>query len=646
MKKCAFIDNSISAVTAIGSTIRIEESVLFYNIAAISGAAFIFSKSSMLLLPENSHIVFKNNRVRHYGAGFYIITEEFSDTSTSIKQIIKTTVNDLKTFISLRTYCFLHVLRSRSKTRLTFINNTAERGGDVVYGGLVASGYDGSWNCLLSFKKISNMTWQTSDMPYRRITSAPSRVCLCRDEQPDCLTVVDTTSRVLYPGQTMTVSAAVVGQDFGTVKGEVHAQFLSSVNASLSKEQQIVQYNNTTCKHFRFKVYSSYQACEAKLVLTTDDREVAKSMNVEDNSKLNESWSILLSEGDYNTLANNYILIQAYDTNFTSNTIDNFFTVFVENYQTRNFKYILRFPQEIYNYPLYIDVSINSCPLGFHLSNSECDCIELLHKIPTVECDIQGPSITRGGSVWIGTYDNNTIAVSKYCPLLYCKTETTLLSLHKQHSNYTHSQCNYNHAGILCGGCQQGLSLALGSEQCLQCSNAYISLILPFALAGIVLVLFIKAFNFTVSKGIINGFIFYANVINANKHLYYNQTSTSPTTLFIAWFNLDLGIQTCFYDGLTAYSRTWLQFVFPVYIWCLAVGFIILANYSQRVAKLSGNNGVPVLATLFLLSYAKMFTRLSHTPPFTQRKVIGWCGHLTEILSISVLNMLLSLPLL
>ena len=34
----------------------------------------------------------------------------------------------------------------------TFINNTAGRGGDVLYGGLVALGYDGDWNCLLSFK--------------------------------------------------------------------------------------------------------------------------------------------------------------------------------------------------------------------------------------------------------------------------------------------------------------------------------------------------------------------------------------------------------------------------------------------------------------------------------------------------------------
>ena len=30
--------------------------------------------------------------------------------------------------------------------------------------------------------------------------------------------------------------------------------------------------------------------------------------------------------------------------------------------------------------------------------------------------------------------------------------------------------------------------------------------------------------------------------------------------------NLDLGIQTCFSDGLDMYAKAWLQFVFPIYI--------------------------------------------------------------------------------
>ena len=34
---------------------------------------------------------------------------------------------------------------------------------------------------------------------------------------------------------------------------------------------------------------------------------------------------------------------------------------------------------------------------------------------------------------------------------------------------------------------------------------------------------------------------------------------TDAFSIFIAWLNLDLGIETCFYNGLDA-SKKWLQF--------------------------------------------------------------------------------------
>ena len=39
--------------------------------------------------------------------------------------------------------------------------------------------------------------------------------------------------------------------------------------------------------------------------------------------------------------------------------------------------------------------------------------------------------------------------------------------------------------------------------------------------------------------------------------------------VFIAWVNLDLGVEACFCDALDGYAKTWLQLVFPVYIWVI-----------------------------------------------------------------------------
>ena len=68
---------------------------------------------------------------------------------------------------------------------------------------------------------------------------------------------------------------------------------------------------------------------------------------------------------------------------------------------------------------------------------------------------------------------------------------------------------------------------------------------------------------------------------------------------------------------MDAYSNTWLQFVFPVYIWLLIGLMILVSHYSHRFANLLGNNPVSVLATLILLSYAKILHTLITVVSFT-----------------------------
>ena len=100
--------------------------------------------------------------------------------------------------------------------------------------------------------------------------------------------------------------------------------------------------------------------------------------------------------------------------------------------------------------------------------------------------------------------------------------------------------------------------------------------------------------------------IFYTNVVHINRAIFFPPTKANPLTVFIAWLNLDLGIETCFYSGLDAYARAWLQFAFPIYIWLIAGLTILLSRRYTIAARLCGRNAVKVLATLFLLSVAKL----------------------------------------
>ena len=156
----------------------------------------------------------------------------------------------------------------------------------------------------------------------------------------------------------------------------------------------------------------------------------------------------------------------------------------------------------------------------------------------------------------------------------------------------------------MCGQCQQGLSAVFGSSQCKQCSNVYLLIIIPIGIAGFILVLLLFVLNLTVTNGDINAFLLYVNIISINISIINGPGKAIHT--FISLANLDLGITTCFYNGMGEYAKLWLQLVFPAYLILIAATLIIASRYSGRIQRLTARRALPVLATLFLLSYTSV----------------------------------------
>ena len=170
---------------------------------------------------------------------------------------------------------------------------------------------------------------------------------------------------------------------------------------------------------------------------------------------------------------------------------------------------------------------------------------------------------------------------------------------------YPDLQCQFNRSGILCSQCQHHLSMVFGSTRCMKCTNLHILIsIIVVIVAGIVLVTSLYILNFTVTIGAINGIIFYANIVSINDSVFFtNDGVFKLLRLFISFMNLDLGIETCFYNGMDNYQKVWLQLLFPFYLIIIAVSIIIVSRYSTRILRLTYTRSLPVLATLFLLSY-------------------------------------------
>ena len=431
--------------------------------------------------------------------------------------------------------CFFQVDTNTSHSidkLLVFEGNIAEMG-SVLFGGSVdrcTLESDPGANSGEVFDRIANYSKQLDTLS--PITSEAFRVCLCEDHQ------VCTAGNIIrtYPGKTISVRVAAVGQRNGTHPAAVNA--------------------------------------------ITSPSKMSRLNAFEDRQVVNNSCTEL----NYTTFSNESLQLELY-VDGSCSSLDGL------------------------NNHLYIPVHLLHCPHAFELSDSTqgCICEERLRKF-TNSCDINDQTIERDGDFWVG-YDNDNqssgLILHPHCPFDYCQAKSIHFTL-----NHTDRQCNGDRSGLLCGACRSNRSLALGSSRCLSCSDAYLSLLVPFAVMGVVLVFFLLACRLTVALGTLSGLVFYANIVQANRNVFFPPGSSNPLTVFIAWVNLDLGIETCFYDGMDAYAKTWLQFAFPIYIWGVIGIIMFISSLSFTISRILGKNPVAILATLFLLSYAKILRNI------------------------------------
>ena len=368
---------------------------------------------------------------------------------------------------------FYDIVSSTSNTTLVFINNTAANGGSDLYGATPNS------DCLVTLYKLNiwDTTSASSTLLYRHIFkfssglsslfSDPKRVCLCDlSSQLMCANlsfIFYNTTR--YPGEVFSLSLAVVGFEFGTVTGPVYANLFPQTNnskSSLGKDQNVRQitYNNA-CSQLEFTL-----------------------------SSLNSKEIIALT-------ANNTVVTKQDNSTFINSTINNYLYDILGEHQI---------PYTLLTVPVYIEVTLLlDCPPGFQLitQTKRCDCMTALKNIGIKDCSILDNTsyITRSGNQWVMPIPSQKgILYSKHCPLYYCNHSAITLNI-----SDPDKQCALGHTGILCGACPPNYSLAIGSSRCLECSNGYHTMLLiAFAAAGILLVLFIKILDFTVATGTIN----------------------------------------------------------------------------------------------------------------------------------------------
>ena len=249
------------------------------------------------------------------------------------------------------------------------------------------------------------------------------------------------------------------------------------------------------------------------------------------------------------------------------------------------------------------------CPAGFIKLYGKCQCDPILRSLITDDCDINDQTIKRLANSWISAITTNnsyTYHISLNCPFDYCLPYSTYIKL----SSTLDLQCQHKRSNLLCGKCSDGLSTVFGSSHCRRCSNISLLIVLPIALSGVLLVVLLFFLNLTVADGTINAFILYVNIVSINSTILF-PTHDTIAYAFISLANLDMGIRTCFYNGMDDYAKMWLQLLYPFYLIFIAASLIVASRYSAKMQRLTAHRALPVLATLFLLSYTKVLRTVS-----------------------------------
>ena len=435
-------------------------------------------------------------------------------------------------------------------TRLTFIDNTAVQGGNAIFGGLLERCKDATMQTRGSEYMLEMSHFEPSrENDTSVISSLPNTICHCDNYNVElCSTSLINIS--VYHGEIFQINVVLVGDMNGTSLGTIYAQVITRGNCTTGFKPQLVQHNPSPPSKACTTLFFS--------VLTLEDSEII----------IFSPTAITMPDSIYYTPSR----------------------------------------QKDSLIPLYLNVSVHDCPDGFHLNTTTAQCVcHLKLQAYDVVCNITNDSVERRGSVWIGIDEStNKVLYSQDCKLYNCKQAPVIFSLHGGEQDL---QCINNHSGVLCGGCQDGLSLTLGTLHCVHCSDSYLGLLLAFAAAGIFLVVFIKLFNLTVSEATLNGTVLYANIVWTNRLIIFPENGNLCTRflyIFMAWINLDLGIETCLYDGLNRYQYHLLQYVFSIYLFSIALFIIAVSHYSTTASRLFGRNSISLLASLFLLSFHKI----------------------------------------
>ena len=534
------------------------------NLAKLGGGVCLEESSKLYTTTDEVVIEFTSNKA-DFGGAIYVSDDTNNGTCTSNEGTLTNTAESDCFFQSVRYNPYGSNSRTSNtiKTHISFSGNTANISGAFLYGGLLD-------RCTVNvFERKAYIKIMYSSQPnftegiLNYTSSDAVRICFCETKEAEVDCSYQPNVIQVVKGRNFTLNVAAVDHVNHTLNHVTIHSYLSHKDSRFGKGQKAQTTDSVSlkCSVLTFRSYTALENETMIMYPSGPCRDASKSRRT-----------------------------------------------------------------------VRIEFLPCVCPVGFEPSRTDlytcnCECHPKLLKFVT-SCNKWTALVHRKGDAWITAlnYSNNTdYFIHPHCPFDYCLPPTVDVGINFTVPTGSDAQCNHHRSGLLCSMCKPGLSLSLGSSQCVPCPKYWpavlLIIILSALLAGVILVWLVLVLNLTVAIGTLNGIVFYANVIAANKSIFLPFQNPNFHSVVVSWLNLDIGFNTCFFEGMDAYTKTWIEFLFSVYVIALVAGVILICEYSEKFASLLGKrNPIATLATLILFSYSKLLQSIIYSLAFTVLK--------------------------
>ncbi len=534
------------------STLFVNEPIkIYHNTAQDGGGIYAYSRRvkfqpalvQMLnaygypLPPNKSEIA--HNIAENNGGGIYAISSTI-ELSLSYVNIDSNTANASGGGVYLQQSSKLYLFKRYAEypiqqypyVRLMINNNLAQYGGGIFVAddtersacrGVVTETDAIKADCFIQTIKLYPMDWQANQNSFNTFMTNNTATKSGADIYGGLLDRCTVSQNAEYH-----ISSNGSGLDY------INNTIKSSTELSISSRPVQVMF----CNYSQSDYYYSYKKGHAFKISVMAVDQVGNPMNATIRSfVITESGVGRLKEGQAKQTVDNQC------TELEYNVFSQDSSAQVELY-AEGPCINLGISKQLFN----IYFQLCTCPIGLKPIQSDieckCDCDLDLQQYQITNCSEENGTIKLESNMWIGVANttNQTGYVVSNCVFDYCVEKPVNIGL----SN-PDEQCAYNRSSVLCGKYKSNFSLVLGTSNCKECSNPnlYLLLLIPFALAGILLVALILMLNITIATGNIHGLIFYANIVAANRAILFPNLNNF-LTVFISWVNLDLGIGLAF----------------------------------------------------------------------------------------------------